>query len=134
LSSLNDISDLIKKIKRRSHPAPLFASAFSRHLAEGALFQRPRMIQKFDFTTAAMAAALEDTGVTYEELDDIEREFEDVETEISKLKLSYQFIAVQHPLTNPTLPSPPTSPTQQAPLRKAQQDRLAHPQLLAAGH
>lgn len=40
------------------------------------------MIQKFDFTTAAMAAALEETPVTYEELDDIEREFEDAETEI----------------------------------------------------
>jgi hypothetical protein len=42
------------------------------------------MIQKFEFTTAAMAAALEETGVTYEELEDIEAEFEDVETEISE--------------------------------------------------
>lgn len=46
------------------------------------------MIQKFEFTTAAMAAALEDTGVTYEELDDLEGEFEDVETEISELPVS----------------------------------------------
>jgi hypothetical protein len=42
------------------------------------------MIQKFAFTTAAMAAALEETPVTYEELADIENEFDDVETEISK--------------------------------------------------
>lgn len=41
------------------------------------------MVQKFSFTTAAMAAALEDTPVTYDELADIEREFDDVETEIS---------------------------------------------------
>lgn len=44
------------------------------------------MIQKFEFTTAAMAAALEETGVTYEELEDIEAEFEDVETEISEFR------------------------------------------------
>jgi hypothetical protein len=42
------------------------------------------MPQKFAFTTAAMAAALEDTPVSYEDLADIEREFDDVETEISK--------------------------------------------------
>ncbi len=42
------------------------------------------MPQKFAFTTAAMATALEDTSVSYEDLADIEREFDDVETEISK--------------------------------------------------
>lgn len=41
------------------------------------------MRQTFAFTTAAMAAALEDTPVSYEELAEIEREFDDVETEIS---------------------------------------------------
>ena len=41
------------------------------------------MILKFEFTSAAMATALEDTGVTYEELRDLEAEFDDVETEIS---------------------------------------------------
>lgn len=41
------------------------------------------MIQKFAFTTAAMATALEDTPVSYEDLADIEKEFELVETEIS---------------------------------------------------
>jgi hypothetical protein len=40
--------------------------------------------QKFAFTTAAMAAALEETPVSYEDLADIEREFDDVETEISE--------------------------------------------------
>ncbi|MDA4132316.1 MAG: hypothetical protein OK454_04225 [Thaumarchaeota archaeon] len=40
----------------------------------------------YTFTTAAtMAATLEETTVTYEELADIEREFDDVETEISML-------------------------------------------------
>ena len=43
------------------------------------------MIQKFAFTTAAMAAALEDTPVSYEDLADIEKEFELVETEIGML-------------------------------------------------
>lgn len=41
------------------------------------------MQQKFQFTTAAMAAALEGTAVSYEDLADIEREFDDAETEIS---------------------------------------------------
>jgi hypothetical protein len=44
------------------------------------------MYQKFAFTTAAMAAALEDTPVSYEDLADIERQFDDVETEISELQ------------------------------------------------
>jgi len=35
------------------------------------------------FTTTAMSAALEETPITYEELADIENEFEDAETEIS---------------------------------------------------
>lgn len=45
------------------------------------------MHQKFAFTTAAMAAALEDTPVSYEDLADIERQFDDAETEISKSSL-----------------------------------------------
>jgi hypothetical protein len=45
------------------------------------------MPQKFAFTTAAMAAALEDTPVSYEDLADIERDFDDVEVEISKWHL-----------------------------------------------
>lgn len=47
------------------------------------------MHQKFAFTTAAMAAALEDTPVSYEDLADIERQFDDVETEISKSQSSH---------------------------------------------
>lgn len=42
------------------------------------------MSQKFAFTTAAMSAALEETPVSYEDLADIEKEFDDVETEISE--------------------------------------------------
>jgi hypothetical protein len=42
------------------------------------------MLKTSTFTTAAMSAALEETPITYEELADIEREFEDVEIEISK--------------------------------------------------
>lgn len=45
------------------------------------------MHQKFAFTTAAMAAALEETPVSYEDLADIEREFDDAETEISEFTL-----------------------------------------------
>jgi hypothetical protein len=41
------------------------------------------MIQKYAFTTAAMAAALEDTPITYEDLAEIEKDFDDAETEIS---------------------------------------------------
>lgn len=37
---------------------------------------------KFAFTTVAMSAALEDTVVEYEDLADIERDFDDAETEI----------------------------------------------------
>ncbi|PMD16948.1 hypothetical protein NA56DRAFT_648972 [Hyaloscypha hepaticicola] len=40
------------------------------------------MPQKFAFTTAAMAAALEETTVSYEDLADIERDFDDAETDI----------------------------------------------------
>jgi hypothetical protein len=43
------------------------------------------MIQKYAFTTAAMSAALEDTPVSYEDLAEIEKDFDDVETEISTL-------------------------------------------------
>ena len=43
------------------------------------------MIQKYAFTTAAMAAALEDTPVSYEDLAEIEKDFDDAETEISEL-------------------------------------------------
>ena len=35
------------------------------------------------FTAAAMAIALEESTVTYEDLAELEREFDDVETEIS---------------------------------------------------
>ena len=45
------------------------------------------MPQKFAFTTAAMAAALEETDVSYEDLADIERAFDDAETDISELNL-----------------------------------------------
>jgi hypothetical protein len=45
------------------------------------------MRQKFAFTTAAMAAALEETPVSYEDLADIERAFDDAETDISELLL-----------------------------------------------
>lgn len=43
------------------------------------------MPQKFAFTTAAMAAALEETPVSYEDLADIERDFDEAETDISEL-------------------------------------------------
>lgn len=42
------------------------------------------MPQKFAFTTAAMAAALEETPVSYEDLADIERDFDEAETDISE--------------------------------------------------
>jgi hypothetical protein len=42
------------------------------------------MVQKYAFTTAAMAAALEDTPVSYEDLAEIEKDFDDAETEISE--------------------------------------------------
>jgi hypothetical protein len=45
------------------------------------------MPQNFVFTSTAMAAALEDTPVSYEDLAEIERDFDDVDTEISKLPL-----------------------------------------------
>jgi hypothetical protein len=56
------------------------------------------MVQKFDFTTAAMSAALEETSVTYEELADLEREFDDVETEISECSVhaARQNLALAH--------------------------------------
>lgn len=49
------------------------------------------MRQTFAFTTAAMAAALEDTPVSYEDLAEIEREFDDVETEISMFIFAFFF-------------------------------------------
>jgi hypothetical protein len=42
------------------------------------------MSRAYAFTTAAMAAALEDTTVSYEDLAEIERDFDDAETEISE--------------------------------------------------
>ena len=52
------------------------------------------MHQKFAFTTAAMAAALEDTPVSYEDLADIERQFDDAETEISECTRIYSLPSV----------------------------------------
>lgn len=46
------------------------------------------MPQKFAFTTAAMAAALEETPVSYEDLADIERAFDDAETEIIRQQVA----------------------------------------------
>ncbi|PQE33099.1 nap family protein [Rutstroemia sp. NJR-2017a WRK4] len=46
------------------------------------------MPQKFAFTTAAMAAALEETPVSYEDLADIERGFDDAETEIIRQQVA----------------------------------------------
>lgn len=45
------------------------------------------MIQKYAFTTAAMAAALEDTPISYEDLAEIEKDFDDAETEVSMYSL-----------------------------------------------
>ncbi len=42
------------------------------------------MPHKFAFTKAALAAALEETPISYEDLADIERDFDDAETEISE--------------------------------------------------
>jgi hypothetical protein len=58
------------------------------------------MPQKFAFTTAAMAAALADTPVSYEDLADIERDFDDAETEISECK----FCLVWSGLASPSSP------------------------------
>jgi hypothetical protein len=42
-------------------------------------------LSQFPFTTAAMTVALQETTVTYEELADLEAEFEDEELETSIL-------------------------------------------------
>jgi len=42
------------------------------------------MKQNYAFTTTAMAAALEATPISYEDLAEIEQDFDDVETELSK--------------------------------------------------
>jgi len=46
------------------------------------------MIQKFAFTTAAMAAALEETPISYEDLADLEKDFDDAETEIIRQQVA----------------------------------------------
>jgi hypothetical protein len=89
------------------------------------------MVQKFEFTTAAMAASLEDTGVTYEQLEDLAAEFEDVEAEIRELRC--MFHGSQGNLGLTINSSPSSGSAAQTTLREAQQTRLTHPQLLAAG-
>lgn len=44
------------------------------------------MAQESAFTSAAMATALENSSVSYEDLAEIEKQFDDAETEISKFK------------------------------------------------
>jgi hypothetical protein len=46
------------------------------------------MPQPSAFTSAAMSAALEDTPVSYEDLAEIERDFDDADTEISGCSFS----------------------------------------------
>lgn len=58
------------------------------------------MIQKYAFTTVAMAAALGDTPVSYDDLAEIEKEFDDVEIEISTCALSPKKIYQPLPLKN----------------------------------
>lgn len=50
------------------------------------------MNRKFAFTTAAMAAALEDTPVSYEDLAEIEKDFDEAETEISMCSFSLSLV------------------------------------------
>lgn len=49
--------------------------------------------QQFDNLTALKMAALAESNITYEQLEDLEREFEDAETETSKSRLS----SLRHP-------------------------------------
>jgi hypothetical protein len=57
------------------------------------------MIQKkYAFTTAAMAAGLEDTPISYEDLAEIEKDFDDAETEISMCTPLSRTVAAQHGL------------------------------------
>ena len=44
------------------------------------------MAEEAAFTSSAMATALENSSVSYEDLEDIEKQFDDVETEISKFE------------------------------------------------
>jgi len=56
------------------------------------------MAQESAFTSAAMATALENSSVSYEDLAEIEKQFDDAETEISMsyvLLLSF-FMALRH--------------------------------------
>jgi hypothetical protein len=70
------------------------------------------MPQKFAFTTAAMAAALEETPVSYEDLADIERDFDDAETDISEFAPHpYQIRPSMSSIKTTQLPSPSATST-----------------------
>lgn len=49
------------------------------------------MAQEAAFTSSAMATALENSSVLYEDLAEIEKQFDDAETEISKFQ-SHTFL------------------------------------------
>ena len=80
-----------------------------------------------------MAAALDETPVSYEDLEDLEREFDTVETEISTFGLrfradgspNYNLLTMYH--SSPT--GKPHSPSLRAPRQSPRPD----PKLLAVG-
>lgn len=100
-SSTNDLPKIcvfskIQNLHGRYHrppdPTSLSTHYLTSHVADFAftfvtsylqLRGRKRMPPKFAFATVAMAVALEETPISYEDLADIEREFDNVEVEIS---------------------------------------------------
>ena len=65
-------------------PTTTAYATLQKSIAEQSSTLSAAMVQKYAFTSAAMAAALEDTPVSYEDLAEIEKDFDDAETEISE--------------------------------------------------
>jgi tetrahydromethanopterin S-methyltransferase subunit B len=69
--------------------------------------------QQFNSLTALKMAALAESNVTYEQLEDLEREFEDAETDISMFPLlplyqDFPARSSRHPTIG--IPPPPSHP------------------------
>jgi hypothetical protein len=86
--------------------------------------------------TANMAEASEAAGISYEELAELEKEFDDVELDISefvpRLSLSAPLFSKQPQNSLITL-SPHSYPPKRTTLRQTQRPDLPPPQLLASG-
>lgn len=73
------------KVPHRAHLTLPHKHSFTCRGTQVGTYHHTHMTQRFAFTTAVMLTGLEDTTVSYEDLAELEHEFDDVDVAISEL-------------------------------------------------